>query len=63
LEASEVEFEIVEVYLLDGQKRFRLRLKGTNIIINVAAESPEEAGEKAAALLERSRVLSSLRKD
>jgi len=63
VETGEVEFEIVEVYLLDGQKRFRLRVKNTNIIVNVAAESPEEAGEKAAALLERSRVLSYLKKD
>jgi len=63
VETGEVEFEIVEVYLLDGQKRFRLRVKGTNIIINVAAESPEEAGEKAATLLERSQVLSTLKRD
>jgi len=62
LEGEEVEFEIVEVYMLDGQKRFRLRVKGTNIVVNVAAETPDEAGEKAASLLEKSRIAEILRK-
>jgi len=42
------ELEIVEEYEIEGRKRFRIRVKGTNIILNVTASSPNEAAEKAA---------------
>jgi len=58
---SGVEFEVVETYLLDGRRRFRLRVPNTNIIVNVEAESEEEAAEKATRLLERSGILRALR--
>ena len=57
-----VEFEVVETYVLDGQRRYRLRLKGTNIIVNVAADTIEEAGEKAVKLLEKAKILDALRR-
>lgn len=41
------ELSIVEEYELLGEKRYRLRIGGTSIYINVAASSPEEALEKA----------------
>ncbi len=51
-----MEFEIVEEFLLLGEKRFRVRVKGSNIVFNVSASSPEEAIEKARELMERLRV-------
>jgi len=56
-----VDFELVETYLLDGRRRFRLRVADTNIIVNVEAESEDEALEKAVKLLERTGVLRVLR--
>ena len=48
-----MEFELVEEYILHGDRRFRLRVKGTNIIVNVTGESLDEALSKAARMLER----------
>ncbi len=45
------ELELVEKYEVGGQRRFRLRIKGTNIILNVEAEDEEEALRKAAELM------------
>jgi len=42
-----VEFEVVETYELFAEKRYVLKIKGTNIKINVAASSAKEAMEKA----------------
>ncbi|NPA05140.1 MAG: hypothetical protein GXO09_03480 [Crenarchaeota archaeon] len=47
------DLEIVEEYELLGEKRYRLRVKGTNIVINVAASTPEEAVKKALQVAER----------
>ncbi|MCE4603250.1 MAG: hypothetical protein F7C08_00215 [Desulfurococcales archaeon] len=49
----EYEFEVVEKYVLQGERRFRVRVKGTRIVVNIAADSVEEAVEKARAILER----------
>jgi hypothetical protein len=46
-----VEFEVVETYELFAEKRYVLRLKGTNITVNVAASSAQEAIERAKKLL------------
>lgn len=51
-----MEFEVVEEYILLGERRFRVRVKGTRVYVNVAASSPEEAAEKAKAMLERLRA-------
>ncbi len=45
------ELELIEKYEIGGQQRFRLRIKGTNIILNVEAQSEEEALRKAAELM------------
>jgi len=47
LSLSEVELEIVEKYELLGEKRYRLRIKGTSIYLNVAANNEQEAINKA----------------
>ncbi|MEB3773865.1 MAG: hypothetical protein GSR86_02920 [Desulfurococcales archaeon] len=47
------EFEVVEEYMLHGERRFRLRVKGTRIIVNVPGESLEEAIERAKEVLEK----------
>ena len=44
---SKLELELIEEYELMGEKRFRFRVKGTNIVINVSAPSLEQAKAKA----------------
>ncbi|BEP16963.1 hypothetical protein PYJP_03150 [Pyrofollis japonicus] len=39
--------ELVEKYELLGEKRFRFRIKGTSLYINVSAENEDEALKKA----------------
>jgi hypothetical protein len=39
--------EIVEEYELLGEKRYRVRIAGTSIYLNVAADNGEEALRKA----------------
>ncbi len=47
-----VELEFVEEYTLpNGEKRFRFRVKGTSIYINVSASNPDEARQKALKLV------------
>jgi len=47
------ELEIVEEYLLHGERRFKLRLKGSRITVNVAADSIDDAMEKAKNILRK----------
>ncbi len=49
---AKYEFELVEEYFLNGEHRFRLKLRGTNIIVNVSADSIEEAAAKASGILD-----------
>ncbi len=42
--------EVIEEYIIEGKKRFRVRVKGTNIVFNVSANSPNEAASRAAEL-------------
>jgi len=51
-----IELELIEEYELLGEKRFRFRIKGTNIIINVGANGLEEAKEKALKIIEDMRL-------
>lgn len=46
----EPRLKIVEEYVIDGKKRFRVQLVGTKVILNVSASSPREAATKAAEL-------------
>jgi len=45
-----VEFEILEEYVENGRRRFRVRVRDTLIVFNVEASNVEEAMEKAKAL-------------
>ncbi|MGC9071096.1 MAG: hypothetical protein ACP5HK_00130 [Acidilobus sp.] len=54
------EFEVVEEYFLNGEHRFRLKVRGTNLVVNVAAASAEEAASKAASLLDKVKAYSLL---
>lgn len=55
-----MEFELVEEYYYAGQHRFRLKVKGTPITINVAADDLDEATRRAFEILSRSGALRSL---
>ncbi|MEM4731640.1 MAG: hypothetical protein QXO48_00690 [Desulfurococcaceae archaeon] len=48
---SRNELKVVEVYELFNEKRYRIRVEGTNIVINVSATSEEEALRKALSIL------------
>ena len=56
-----LELELIEVYELLGEKRFRFRVKGSKIVINVSAEDLEEARKKAADIALKIRVDRALR--
>jgi uncharacterized protein YpuA (DUF1002 family) len=43
---KDLELEVIEEYVIDGIHRFKLRIKGSNIIFNVSAEDLEEAVKK-----------------
>jgi hypothetical protein len=49
----EVRLELIEEYMLHGERRFRLRVQGTRIVINVSASNIEEAMRKAYKMIER----------
>ena len=58
----DVELVIEDHYILENDSRYKVRVKGTNIIVNVSASSENEALEKAMKLLEKSRLTEVLRK-
>lgn len=58
-----MEFELIEEYRYAGQHRFKLRVRGTPITINVAANNLDEATEKAFEILRSSGALKSLLED
>ena len=56
---NKLQLEIMETYKIGpfseklGERRYRVRLVGTNIVVNIQAETPQEALEKAAKVLRR----------
>ncbi|MEM4909841.1 MAG: hypothetical protein QXI40_06815 [Ignisphaera sp.] len=54
-EIMSLELELVDVYRYEGfiGKRFRFRIKGTKIYVNVLANSVEDAVEKAKQLIKQ----------
>ncbi|MEM4671258.1 MAG: hypothetical protein QXJ84_02680, partial [Desulfurococcaceae archaeon] len=48
---SKSDLKIVEVYELLGEVRYRICVKGTNILVNVNSASEEDAFEKAIGIL------------
>ena len=53
MELSRKDFVVIEEYNFMGQQRFRVQVRGTNIVFNVEAGSREEAVDKAIALASR----------
>jgi len=51
LKPNTVDLEVIEEYVIEGQRRYRVRLKGTNIVVNVEAQNDEEALQKVAELM------------
>ncbi|HIQ55518.1 MAG TPA: hypothetical protein EYH59_02390 [Pyrodictium sp.] len=60
--SRDIELELIEEYELLGEKRFRFRIKGTNIIVNVGANKLEEAREKAIKIVEDMRLTEFLKR-
>lgn len=54
-EIMSLELELVDVYRYEGfiGKRFRFKIKGTKIYVNVLANSVEDAVEKAKQLIKQ----------
>ncbi len=48
-----MELEVLEEYSVAGEKRFRILVRGTNIILNVKAGNEEEALTRARELAEK----------
>lgn len=51
MKPNTVDLEVIEEYVIEGQRRYRVRLKGTNIVVNVEAQNDEEALQKVAELM------------
>ena len=55
---EKLRLEIFETYKIGpyseklGEQRYRVKLVGTNIVVNVQAENPEEALEKATKIIQ-----------
>lgn len=54
-----VELDLVEEYIYGGEKRYRFKVRGTNIVINVRADSVDEGIERAIEVLKKIGYLSS----
>ncbi len=55
--SNTVNLEIIEEYIIEGQRRYRIRLKGTNIVVNVEAQNDEEALRKVAELMVKLKMI------
>ncbi len=53
MEISGEDLQIVERYLFLDKARYRVQVKGTNIVFNIQAESDEEAIRKSLELASR----------
>lgn len=50
---SKKDLKIIDHYELLGESRFRVCVQGTNLVINVKAETPEEALDRALEVLSK----------
>lgn len=48
-----VELDLVEEYVYGGEKRYRFKVRGTNIVVNVRADNVDEGVEKAIEVLKK----------
>lgn len=46
-------FEVVEEYVKHGMRRFKVRVKGTNLVFDVIADNVEEALKRAEEMARR----------
>jgi len=61
--SKKIELELVEEYFYAGQHRFKLRVRGTSLVINVSANDIDEASRKAYEILRDSSALEQLAED
>ncbi|MCX8184921.1 MAG: hypothetical protein RMI56_00090 [Sulfolobales archaeon] len=54
-----IELDLIEEYVYRGESRFRFKVRGTNLIVNVRAGDVNEAIEKAIEVLKRVGYISS----
>lgn len=54
-----IELDLVEEYVYRGENRFRFRVRGTNLIVNVRADDINEGIEKAIEILKKIGYVSS----
>ncbi len=47
------QFKVIDKYVLNDQFRYRVAIEGTNVILNVSADSDEEAIKNAIELAEK----------
>jgi len=59
--SSKIELELVEEYIYAGERRFRFRIKGTNIILNVEAEDIESGLKKAVDMVRKLKIIERLK--
>ncbi len=57
MKSDTVDLEVIEEYIIEGQRRYRVKLKGTNIIVNVEAQNDEEALQKVAELMVKLKMI------
>ncbi len=60
MEKKVIDLELIDEYVYMGEKRYRFKIKNTNIVINVRAENPEEGANKAIELLKKIGYVDSL---
>ncbi|MEM4499007.1 MAG: hypothetical protein QXH57_02715 [Sulfolobales archaeon] len=48
---NELVLELIEEYIIDGERRFKLKIKGTNLVFNVSGSNLEEAVRKATSMI------------
>jgi hypothetical protein len=56
-----VELELLEEYTYANEKRYRFKLRGTDIVINVSADNVDEGMEKAVEILKKIGLLPEIR--
>ncbi|OYT48519.1 MAG: hypothetical protein B6U85_02485 [Desulfurococcales archaeon ex4484_42] len=59
--SSKIELELIEEYVYAGERRFRFRIKGTNIILNVEAEDVESGLKKAVDMIRKLKIIERLK--
>ncbi len=59
----DIELVVEERYVMENDSRYKVRVRGTPIVVNVSAIDDSEAIEKARRLLERTKLVDILRKD